>query len=182
MDDRIEPRDVLDFWFAAGEEKWFEKSDAFDAEIIERFKRHHEAAREGAYDDWQETGDGCLALIILLDQFSRNMYRGSAESFAADAKALAIAASVVEKGIDMELPQNVRVWIYLPYEHSELLADQDRCIELMQRCGDDDLMKWAHVHADVIRRFGRFPHRNAVLGRQSTAQETAFLEDGGFTA
>ncbi len=180
MDDRIEPRDVLDFWFAAGEAKWFVKSDDFDTEIVTSFKRHHEAARDGAYDDWGETANGCLALIILLDQFSRNMYRGSGETFAADEKALALAKSTVEKGFDMELPQNVRMWIYLPYEHSEVMADQERCIELMERSKLDDVIEWAHQHADIIRRFGRFPHRNAVLGRQSTQEEITFLEDGGF--
>ena len=181
MSERLGPKDVLDFWFSAGEEKWFEKSDSFDAEITARFRHHHEAAREGAYDDWQETANGCLALIILLDQFPRNIYRGSAEAFAADAKALGIAKAMVEKGIDMELPQNVRMWIYLPYEHCEELATQERCIELMQRSGLVDVIEWAHTHADVIRRFGRFPHRNAVLGRESTPEEIAFLEDGGFS-
>ncbi len=180
MSDQLEPKDVLDFWFAAGEEKWFEKSDEFDAEIIERFKHHHEAARDGAYEHWQETANGCLALIILLDQFPRNMYRGSAEAFAADAGALGLARSMVEKGIDMELPQNVRTWIYLPFEHSEELEDQERCIALMERSNLDDVIEWAHMHADIIRRFGRFPHRNAVLGRQSTPEEIAFLEEGGF--
>lgn len=180
MDDRIEPKDVLDFWFTAGEEKWFEKSDDFDAEIIEQFKAHHEAARDGAYDDWTDSANGCLALIILLDQFARNMYRGSAEAFAADAKALGLAKTTVEKGFDMELPQNVRMWIYMPYEHSEVMADQERCVELMERSQLDDVIEWAHQHADIIRRFGRFPHRNAVLGRDSTPEEVAFLEDGGF--
>ncbi len=180
MDDRIEPKNVLDFWFAAGAEKWFEKSDDFDAEIIARFRSHHEAARDGSYDDWAETANGCLALIILLDQFPRNMYRGSAEAFAADDKALALAKATVEKGFDMELPQNIRMWIYLPYEHSEEMDDQERCIALMERSQLDDVVAWAHEHADIIRRFGRFPHRNTVLGRVSTAEEIAFLEEGGF--
>ena len=176
----IEPRDVLDFWFAAGEDKWFSKDEAFDAEITERFRDHHEAAKRGAYDRWQETANGTLALIILLDQFSRNMYRNSPDAFAADAKALALAKSMVERGSDMELPAAVRQWAYLPYEHSEVMADQDRCIELFERSGLDEAIEWARVHADVIRRFGRFPHRNAVLGRDSTPEELAFLEEGGF--
>lgn len=180
MQDRIEPKDVLDFWFAAGEDKWFEKSDDFDAEISARFKAHHEAARQGAYDDWAETADGGLALIILLDQFPRNIYRDSADAYAADAKALAHARALVEEGFDMELPQQVRMWIYMPYEHSEDLADQERCIELMERSALADVIEWAYLHADIIRRFGRFPHRNAVLSRESTPEEIKFLEEGGF--
>lgn len=180
MTQDVTPKDVLDFWFAAGEEKWFAKDEGFDREIVEKFKACHEAARGGAHDDWQETANGCLALIILLDQFPRNMYRGSAESFAADAKALSVAKTMIEKGIDMELPEGVRVWVYLPFEHSEDLGDQERCIELMARTGKEDYVKWAEIHADAIRRFGRFPHRNAVLGRESTPGELAFLEDGGF--
>lgn len=181
MSDALEPKDVLDFWFAAGKQKWFCKDATFDAEIIEKFKPHHEAARDGAYDGWQDSVNGALALIILLDQFSRNMYRGSGDAFAADAKALAVAKSMVDAGADMELPQAVRQWIYLPYEHSEVLVDQERCIELMKRSGLDEVIEWAHIHADVIRRFGRFPHRNGVLGRESTPEEQAFLEDGGFS-
>lgn len=181
MTDPIDPRDVLDFWFAADMETWFSKNDEFDRQITERFKAHHEAARDGAYDHWQETANGTLALIILLDQFPRNMYRGSPEAFAADAKALEVAKKMVASGLDMELPQGVRMWIYMPYEHSENLEDQEKCIELMERSGLDDVIEWAHVHADVIRRFGRFPHRNEVLGRTSTPEEIAFLEEGGFS-
>lgn len=176
----IEPRDVLDFWFAAGKEKWFTKDAAFDAAIIERFKVHHEAALSGGLDHWHETGQGALALVILLDQFARNIYRGSGQAFAADAKALALANSMVDAGTDLELPVDVRVWVYLPYEHSEVMADQERCIELLQRSGMDEFVEWAEIHADIIKRFGRFPHRNTALGRTSTPEELAFLEEGGF--
>lgn len=177
----IEPRDVLDFWFAAGEEKWFTKDEAFDAEITERFKEPHEAAKRWELDSWRETPQGCLALIILLDQFARNIYRDSGDAYAADPKALALARAMVERGMDLELPVDLRIWIYLPYEHSEDLADQQRCIELQERSGMDDYLEWALVHADIIKRFGRFPHRNAALDRTSTPEEIAFLEEGGFS-
>ncbi len=176
----LTPRDVLDFWFAAGEEKWFAKDDEFDADIAARFGDAHEAAKKGAFDHWAETPQGALALIILLDQFSRNLFRGSPLSFAADEKALALANDAVARGLDMEMPGAVRHWFYLPFEHSEDMADQMRCIELCQRSGLDESVKWAKVHADIIARFGRFPHRNAVLGRQTTPDEQAFLDGGGF--
>lgn len=177
----IEPKDVLDFWFAAGKEKWFVKDEAFDAEISTRFKEHHDAAKRWELDSWRETAQGCLALIILLDQFGRNIYRGTADAFAADPKALALARSMVEKSMDMELPVDLRIWIYLPFEHSESMDDQERCIELLERSGMEEFLKWAHLHADVIREFDRFPHRNEALGRTSTPEEIAFLEEGGFS-
>lgn len=177
----IEPKDVLDFWFAAGKEKWFAKDEAFDAEITERFKEAHDAAKQWKLDSWRETPQGCLALIILLDQFGRNIYRDTADAFAADNKALALARSMVEKGMDMELPMDVRIWVYLPFEHSEAMEDQERCIELMERSGMEDYLEWAHLHADVIRKFDRFPHRNEALGRTSTPEELEFLAEGGFS-
>ena len=181
MPDTLVPRDVLDFWFAAGEEKWFTKDEAFDQEITARFQDAHEAAKEGAYDSWMESTEGCLALIILLDQFPRNMYRGSAKAFAADAKALTLAKDIVARGVDAEVPADARTWLYMPFEHSEEMADQERCVALFERLGDEEKLKWAKIHADIIEKFGRFPHRNTVLGRQSTGEETEFLEDGGFS-
>ena len=180
MSETLTPRDVLDFWFAAGEEKWFTKDDAFDQEITERFQGAHEAAKEGAYDAWTESTEGCLALIILLDQFPRNIYRNSAKAFAADPKALALAKDVVARGVDAEVPADARTWLYLPFEHSEDMADQQRCMDLFGRLGDEEKLKWAKLHADIIEKFGRFPHRNSVLGRESTAEEIEFLENGGF--
>lgn len=180
MSETLTPRDVLDFWFAAGKEKWFVKDEAFDRDITERFQDAHEAAKDGAYDGWKESTEGCLALIILLDQFPRNMYRDSAKAFAADPKALALAKEVVAQGRDVEVPADARVWLYLPFEHSEERTDQDRSVELFERLGDEETAKWARVHADVIKRFGRFPHRNKVLGRESTADEVEFLKGGGF--
>jgi uncharacterized protein (DUF924 family) len=179
--EQIEPKDVLGFWMEAGPEKWFAKSDAFDAELTTRFAAHLEAAKAGAYDGWMETTEGSLALIILLDQFSRNIHRGTPAAFAADAKALVLAKSLVERAVDMELPQQLRKWIYLPYEHSEDLQDQKICLEMFERSGLEENVKWAQLHLDAIEAFGRFPHRNEILGRVSSPAEIQFLKDGGFS-
>ena len=124
--------------------------------------------------------EGALALLILLDQFPRNMFRGAARAFATDPLARAIAAGALLKGFDAQVPPEMRGFFYLPFMHSEDLADQERCVALYQAAGDADGLKWAQEHADIIRRFGRFPHRNAVLGRASTPEEQAFLDSGGF--
>ncbi len=179
-EDVLSPRDVLDFWFAAGADKWFVRDAEFDAEIAARFRHHHEAAKSGVYDDWQNTAEGALALIILLDQFARNIYRGTPQAFDADAHALEIARAAVDRGLDMELPAAVRQWFYLPFEHSENMADQERALFLFERSGLDEGLKWAKIHADIIRRFGRFPHRNPILGRDMTEEEQRFLDEGGF--
>jgi len=176
----IQSKDILDFWFAADEKKWFAGDAGFDAEIAERFGAAHETAKAGGYDSWAATPDGALALIILLDQFPRNIHRGTPLAFAADEKAREQANRAVDAGLDMELPANVRQWIYLPFEHSEDSADQRRCIELCERSGLDDAAKWARDHADIIAHFGRFPHRNAILGRATRDDEQAFLDAGGF--
>lgn len=181
MTQSIDPRDVLDFWFAAGKQKWFAKSDEFDAEITQRFKQAHEAARDGAYDDWTDTSEGTLALIILLDQFPRNMYRGSPDMFAADPKAVSITKLALERKIDGEVPQAARPFVYMPLMHSEDLADQELCVKLFQADPTlEDNVPFAVDHRDIVARFGRFPHRNTVLGRSTTAEEQAFLDDGGF--
>lgn len=174
------PRDVLDFWFAAGPERWFRKDDAFDEEIARRFGATVEAAREGRYDDWAQAPESALALVILLDQFPRNIHRGSPKAFACDEKALGVARSAVDRGFDMELTAAQRKWFYMPFMHSESLEDQELCIELCKRSDLEDQIPHAIEHADIIRRFGRFPHRNAVLGRRSTEEEQAFLDAGGF--
>lgn len=176
----IAPTDVLDFWFAVGEDRWYAADEALDAEIRDRFGEAHAAARAGAFDHWAESPQGALALIILLDQFARNVHRGTAEAYAADAKALGLAKEAVARGFDMELPANAREWFYLPFMHSENLADQERCVELAPRSGRKETLEYAVVHRDVIVRFGRFPHRNEVLGRASSEAERAFLADGGF--
>jgi uncharacterized protein (DUF924 family) len=172
--------DVLAFWRAAGEKKWFAKNDAFDAEIKSRFLPTYEAAAKGALSDWEATADGALALIIVLDQFPRNMFRRDARAFAADDAVRAVADRALARGFDQQVPEDMRLFFYLPFEHSEAMADQDRCCALVKALGNADLLHWAELHADIIRRFGRFPHRNAVLGRTTTPAEKAFLDSDGF--
>jgi len=171
---------VLAFWRGAGPDKWFNKDSAFDAAIRARFFDGYEAAAAGKLTNWEATREGALALVIVLDQFPRNMFRDSARAFAADPLALRVAQRAIEHGFDIATPLQERAFFYLPFEHSEQLADQERCCALFGATGDADLLKWAELHADIIRRFGRFPHRNAVLGRMTTAEEQAFLDSGGF--
>ncbi len=172
-------QDVLSFWPAAGPDKWFSKDAAFDAEIRTRFVATYEAAAARAIA-WDGTAEGALALLIVLDQFPRNMFRGSARAFAADPLAREVAARAIARGFDRQIAVAERSFFYLPFEHSESLADQERCVALNRASGDADALKWAELHADIIRRFGRFPHRNAVLGRATTPDEQAFLDGGGF--
>ena len=139
------------------------------------------AASRGDYADWLDTADGALALVILLDQFPRNLYRGSAHAFATDAFARAAARAAVEAGHDQAIQPPLRLFFYMPFEHSEQQEDQDRALELISRVGDEGYTRFAVLHRDIITRFGRFPHRNACLGRQSTDEELAFLADGGFS-
>jgi uncharacterized protein (DUF924 family) len=173
------PQSVLAFWRAAGPDKWFTKDAAFDVEIRTRFLATYEAAAAGALA-WDDTPEGALALVIVLDQFPRNMFRDSARAFAADPLARQIAARAIERGFDQGVAAAERSFFYLPFEHSEALADQERCIALNRATGDADAVTWAEHHADIIRKFGRFPHRNKVLGRATTADEQAFLDGGGF--
>ncbi len=174
------PAEVLAFWRNAGPDKWFTKDDSFDAEIRRRYLPTYEAAAAGRLSEWEDTPEGALALLITLDQFPRNMFRGSARTFAADALARAVADRAIARGFDQRFAPAERSFFYLPFEHSETLADQDRSVALVRATGDADLLKWAELHADIIRRFGRFPHRNSVLGRATTPAEQAFLDDGGF--
>jgi uncharacterized protein (DUF924 family) len=175
-----EPADVTDFWRAAGPKKWFRKDAAFDREIAARFLATHEAAAAGHLSAWEATPDGALALLLLLDQFPRNMFRGSARAFATDPLARAVADRAIARGFDAGAARAERTFFYLPFEHSENLADQERSLALSRRAGDGKADKYAEIHADIIRRFGRFPHRNAVLGRATTPHEQVFLDAGGF--
>ncbi|MBO6635692.1 DUF924 family protein [Parvibaculum sp.] len=177
----IRPRDILDFWFAAGPEKWFKKSDTFDAEISRRFGETHVGAAAGKLDEWASDAQGALALILVLDQFSRNLWRNDHRAFAQDAKALALADEAVRRRHDVEVPVTARKWFYMPYMHAEDLKAQERgLVYFAERLDDPETMKFAEEHADIIRRFGRFPHRNAVLGRATTPEEQSFLDEGGF--
>jgi uncharacterized protein (DUF924 family) len=173
-------KDVVTFWRDAGAERWFKKDDAFDAEIKRRFLATHEAAAAGKLRDWENSAEGALALLILLDQFPRNMFRGDKRAFATDPLARAVTAGALIKGFDGQVG-DMRGFFYLPFEHSEDMADQERGVALYKAAGDDDGLKWANMHADIIRRFGRFPHRNKALGRATTPDEQKFLDDGGFS-
>lgn len=176
----IDPQTIVDFWREAGPERWFEKDEAFDAEIGARFGDIYEQAARGELEAWREYPTGALALVILLDQFPRNIFRGDARAFATDPLARAIAAGAIIRGFDSQVPKEMRGFFYLPFEHSENLADQERCIAFHKAIDDTEGLKWAEIHADIIRRFGRFPHRNTALGRTTTAEEQAFLDSGGF--
>jgi uncharacterized protein (DUF924 family) len=173
------PADVLAFWREAGPDRWFERDDAFDAAIREKFLSTYEAAAAGELSGWEATPEGALALVIVLDQFPRNMFRGDARTYAADGLARAAANRALKRGYDMDVPEKERGFLFLPFMHSEDLNDQDRCVELYRAAADENL-KYAERHRDIIRRFGRFPHRNALLGRATTPEEQAYLDGGGF--
>jgi uncharacterized protein (DUF924 family) len=174
------PAEVVTFWRDAGPKRWFTKDPAFDDDIRRRFLGRHEAAAAGKLSRWEQTAEGALALLILLDQFPRNMFRDQARAFATDSLARAVAAGALVRGFDAQAPDGMRGFFYLPFEHSENLADQERAVAFHKAIGDADGLKWAEIHADIIRRFGRFPHRNAALGRTTTPDEQAFLDAGGF--
>jgi len=185
------PADVLDFWFGDTDgldPRWFKRSDAFDAEIAARFGAATQAALAGSLDGWADTTGGALALILLLDQFTRNMHRGTPAAFAGDARALALAQRLVATGEHLQLPPLRRWFAYMPLEHAEDLALQGQCVQLFEALAvhagphQDALvgaLDYARRHHDVIARFGRFPHRNAILGRVSSAEEAAFLQQPG---
>jgi uncharacterized protein (DUF924 family) len=174
------PDDILAFWTEAGPDKWYKKDEAFDAAIRDNFLSIYEAAADGRLSAWQDTPESALALVIVLDQFPRNMFRGSARAFAADPLARDIADAAIASGFDQEVGKELRAFFYLPFMHSEDIEDQDYCVELCRALGDEDNLKYAEIHAEIIRRFGRFPHRNPVLGRDTTPEEQAFLQSGGF--
>jgi uncharacterized protein (DUF924 family) len=172
--------DVLAFWRQAGPDRWFIKDDAFDTEIRDKFLATYEAAATGKLRDWEATPEGTLALIIVLDQFPRNMFRDEARSFAADPIARTLANTALKRGCERDVAANERTFFFLPFMHSEDAMDQERCVELYRTAGEDYSLKYALEHAEIIRRFGRFPHRNSILGRATTPEEQAFLEGGGF--
>jgi uncharacterized protein (DUF924 family) len=179
-----EPRttaaEIVSFWQAAGHDRWFKMDEAFDDEIRRSFLGAYEDAAAGKYADWEKTAEGALALLILLDQFPRNMFRGQARAFETDVMARGITAGALVRAFDSQAPADLRLFFYVPFEHSENLADQERGIAFYRAAGDVDGLKWAEIHADIISRFGRFPHRNLALGRVTTPEEQAFLDGGGF--
>ena len=180
--DRLATADeIVAFWHAAGPERWFSPDDAFDETCRARFPLTHEAAARGDLNEWELTPEGALAVVLLLDQFPRNMFRGTRRAFSTDPVALDAADRAIAKGFDGQVEPALRRFFYLPFMHSEEPADQERSVALNEASGDADAATWARHHRDIVAHFGRFPHRNTVLGRESTAEEQAFLaEDGIF--
>jgi uncharacterized protein (DUF924 family) len=186
----VNAADVLVFWFGEPNSPdhlqprdfWFRKSDATDRLIQSRFGSTVEAALIGQHDDWAATPRGALALVLVLDQFTRNIFRGTPRAFAGDPRALALATRMVDSGRDRLLAPAERWFIYLPLEHSERLLDQFESVRVFERLAADGLeapLDWARRHLEVVKRFGRFPHRNAILGRESTAEELEYLRQPG---
>lgn len=180
--------DVLDFWFSDRVRPlWFNGNADFDEEIRQRFGDAAAAAIDGELANWEGTADGALALVILLDQVPRNIFRGTPRAFAGDARANRVADSAIARGFDQALPLERQMFLYMPFQHSEQRAEQDRSVELFtrwaeahsgpERAGAEENLKYAERHHEIVHRFGRFPHRNAVLGRASTPEEIAFLKE-----
>lgn len=171
---------IFDFWYAPeSRARWFDPTPTFDGEVRRALGSAHERAAAGLLKGWRGAAEGCLALCILLDQAPRNLFRGTPHAFATDAAARAIAAHAVDRGFDLAFDEDDwRLFFYVPFEHSEALADQERCVALQrERIRDPNYRRSAERHHDIIRRFGRFPHRNAILGRPSTPEEIAFLSE-----
>jgi uncharacterized protein (DUF924 family) len=186
--------EILEFWFGNPQQEdtsysqrrkiWFRKDPNFDQVVSDRFLATYQQAVAGDLDDWQESPLGTLALVLLFDQFPRNMFRGTPKAFATDSRALFLAKKAIAQGFDQAISAIQRLFFYLPFEHSENLADQHQSVALMQQLRDtdpdlDDVFDYAIRHRDVIERFGRFPHRNQILGRTSTPEEAEFLLQPG---
>jgi uncharacterized protein (DUF924 family) len=176
----VTPQDIVDFWREAGPGRWFAKDDAFDAEICVRFFEAHEEAARGELSAWLDAPESALALLLLLDQFPRNLYRGSAHAFATDPLSLSVAREALRRGHDAHCGVPMKQFFYMPFMHSENLGDQQLCVALCRAHGLADNLAFAEDHRDIIARFGRFPHRNKVMGRATNREEQAFLDAGGF--
>ena len=186
-----EPYEILDFWFGREDEEgygefrdeWFQKDEEFDRQIHERFLEDYERAARGEYDHWEEAPESCLALVILLDQFPRNLFRGDARTHATDDKALDVSRRAIHKGLDRELPPFQRHFLYMPFMHSEKVEDQERSVALFRELAAEedgpDVTEYAEGHRDIVKRFGRFPHRNGLLGRETTQEEAEFSRAAG---
>jgi uncharacterized protein (DUF924 family) len=172
--------EIVSFWREAGPDRWWKKDDEFDRVVRSQFLSLHEAAARGELAAWEGSAEGALALVILLDQFPRNMFRGSPHSFATDPLAQAVAERAIAQGYDAAMDQEMGMFFYLPFMHSEILVHQDRCVELMAALPDGGWEEFAVIHRDIIAKFGRFPHRNRALGRATTPAEQDFLDAGGF--
>lgn len=177
------PREILQFWFSDRVRPlWFEKDAGLDADIRARFGPLVHQAQMGGFEDWRSSPEGTLALLLLLDQFARNVHRGEAKAYLGDPRARQIAEEAIRRGFDQRYPLPDRVFFYLPFEHSEALADQDRFIALLEGCVREfgevatEFLEYGHRHREIIKRFGRFPHRNEALGRATTEEEAEFLK------
>lgn len=170
-------REILDFWFSdSSKALWFNSTEAFDAEIRERYENIWGLARAGVYDHWEQDAEGALALVIILDQFPLNMFREDARQYSTEAHAREVARHAIENGLDQQLSAAQKAFLYLPFMHSESLEDQDYSVALYENAGLEDNLRFARHHREVVQRFGRFPHRNEVLGRNSTEQEIEYLK------
>jgi uncharacterized protein (DUF924 family) len=168
--------EIIDFWFSADISKqWFNAKPALDSEIKSKYEILWQAASRGEFDHWQDSADGALALVIILDQFPLNMYRNQAKSFITEARSIEVAHQAVERGFDQSLPAVQRAFLYMPFMHSEKLSDQALSVKLFTEAGLKDNQHFAEHHRDLIKRFGRFPHRNEILGRQSSSEELEYL-------
>ena len=179
----MEATEVLRFWFKRDRKAWFEKNPAFDEEIRQRFLPLYELGAAGKLDAWKQAPASCLALVVLLDQFARNMFRGSPKAFAADPQARDAACTILDNAWDKAMTPDERMFAYLPFEHSESMADQDRSCALFAPLNafpeTSDAVEYSEKHRAIVKRFGRFPHRNAALGRESTPEEIEFLKQPG---
>lgn len=173
-------QDVISFWKQAGPKKWFAKDDGFDQEMRQQFMPLLEQAIEGQLDHWKENADACLGLILILDQFSRNLFRNNPKAFSQDPAALSAARHALEQGYELKVDPELRSFIYMPLMHSEALEDQKESLRLQTLGGKEANIKAAKEHFQIIERFGRFPHRNQILGRQTTPEEEKYLQSGGF--
>jgi len=175
------PDDILNFWREAGRDRWYSRDDLFDVEVCRRFLDLWQRAVAGELSAWEATDDGALALTIVLDQFPRNIFRDDARAYASDALARDVAARAIDRGVDSRIDPILLEFLYMPFMHSEHLPDQLRCVELFGATSNTENREYAEQHADIVRRFGRFPHRNRILGRETTPEEQAFLDAGGFS-
>jgi uncharacterized protein (DUF924 family) len=176
----VQPQEILEFWFTELlPTQWFRPDPAVDTAIKLRFGPVCSDLARGVPDNWTSTAHGALASVLVLDQFPRNIHRGTPQAFATDTMALAIAGKAIQKGFDLELAKSERQFLYMPYQHAEDQVAQDKSITLYTALGDPDVLAFALRHADIIRRFGRFPHRNAILGRISSEAERLFLNEPG---
>jgi uncharacterized protein (DUF924 family) len=177
----VTPDDILAFWREAGHERWYTKNATFDADVRRQFFGLWQRAAAGELSSWETSDDGALALVIILDQFPRNMFRDDARTYSTDPQALETASRAIARGAEARIDPILLEFLYMPLMHSEQLSDQLHCVELFRKVGDTDNIGYAQDHADIIRQFGRFPHRNRILGRTTTPEEQAFLDSGGFS-